>query len=93
MDDILIFSKTLSEHRKHVRTVLQRLREHGLQIDIAKCTFESTQVTYLGLIISTKVIHMDPRKVACTQEWPVPRNIKDIQRFLGFANFYRRFIP
>ncbi|KAI0992807.1 hypothetical protein K3495_g15377 [Podosphaera aphanis] len=93
MDDILIYSKTLSEHRNHVRNVLQRLREHGLQVDISKCSFETTQVTYLGLIISTEGIHMDPKKVSCVQEWPRPRSVRDIQRFLGFANFYRRFIP
>ena len=93
MDDILIFSETLADHREHVRTVLKRLREHGLGVDISKCEFETTQVTYLGLIISTKGIHMDPKKVACVQEWPTPRSIRDIQGFLGFANFYRRFIP
>lgn len=68
MDDILIFSNNLIEHRHHVRTVLQRLREHGLQVDISKCSFEAKQVTYLGLIISTDGIHMDPKKVACVQE-------------------------
>lgn len=92
MDDILIYSRTLSEHRHHVRTVLRRLREHGLQVDITKCKFESTKVTYLGLIISTEGIHMDPKKVSCIQEWPTPCTVRDIQRFLGFANFYRRFI-
>ena len=92
MDDILIFSKNLDEHRQHVRTVLQRLREYGLQVDISKCQFETTQVTYLGLIVSTKGIHMDPKKVACVQEWPTPKSVRDVQGFLGFANFYRRFI-
>ncbi|KAI0998309.1 hypothetical protein K3495_g9886 [Podosphaera aphanis] len=93
MDDILIYSENLAEHRKHVKTVLKRLREHGLQVDIAKCTFEATQVTYLGLIVSTEGIRMDPKKVACVQEWPAPRCVRDVQGFLGFANFYRRFIP
>ncbi|KAI1000788.1 hypothetical protein K3495_g7407 [Podosphaera aphanis] len=93
MDDILIYSSSLEEHRRHVKTILQRLREHGLQVDISKCDFETTQVTYLGLIVSTKGIHMDPKKVACIQEWPTPRSVRDVQGFLGFANFYRRFIP
>lgn len=93
MDDILIFSENLQTHRQHVRTVLQRLREHGLQIDISKCEFETTQVTYLGLIVSTEGISMDPKKVSCVQEWPTPRSVRDVQGFLGFANFYRRFIP
>ncbi|KAI0992227.1 hypothetical protein K3495_g15959, partial [Podosphaera aphanis] len=93
MDDILIYSDNLVDHRKHVRTVLARLREHGLQVDIAKCNFETTEVIYLGLIVSTRGISMDPKKVACVQEWPTPRSVRDIQSFLGFANFYRRFIP
>ena len=93
MDDILIYSQNLSEHQDHVKSVLQRLREHGLQVDISKCSFEATQVTYLGLIVSTKGISMDPKKVACVQEWPTPQSLRDIQGFLGFANFYRRFIP
>ena len=93
MDDILIFSENIEQHREHVKTVLHRLREHGLQVDISKCEFETTQVTYLGLIVSTKGITMDPKKVACVQEWPTPRSVRDIQGFLGFANFYRRFIP
>ncbi|KAI0994273.1 hypothetical protein K3495_g13908, partial [Podosphaera aphanis] len=93
MDDILIYSDDLTSHRRHVIMVLERLREHGLQVDISKCNFEATEVTYLGLIISTKGIHMDPKKVACVQEWPTPRSVRDVQGFLGFANFYRRFIP
>ncbi|KAI0994896.1 hypothetical protein K3495_g13285 [Podosphaera aphanis] len=93
MDDILIYSENLNDHRGHVCKVLQRLRETGLQVDISKCSFEATEVTYLGLIVSTDGIRMDPKKVACVQEWPTPRSVRDIQRFLGFANFYRRFIP
>lgn len=77
MDDVLIYSNTLSEHRDHVRRVLERLREHGLQVDVSKCSFESTQVTYLSLIISTEGIHMDPYKVQCVQEWPTPRTFRD----------------
>ncbi|KAI1004908.1 hypothetical protein K3495_g3314 [Podosphaera aphanis] len=93
MDDILIYSKNLDDHRKHVKTVFQRLREHGMQVDISKCAFETSKVTYFGLIVSTEGIHMNPKKVACVQEWPAPRSVRDIQGFLGFANFYRRFIP
>ena len=93
MDDILIYSKNYVEHQGHVKMVLSRLRDHGLQVDISKCNFEATEVTYLGLVISTSGIHMDPKKVSCIQEWPTPRSVRDIQCFLGFANFYRRFIP
>ena len=92
MDDVLIYSSTLREHRRHVREVLQRLIEFGLQVDISKCEFDATEVKYLGLFISTSGVRMDPEKIACIQEWPTPKTVKDIQGFLGFANFYRRFI-
>ncbi len=92
IDDILIYSDTLEEHKIHVRSVLSKLREAGLQVDITKCEFHVQEVKYLGLIVSTKGISMDPDKVQAVTEWPTPRNIKDVQAFLGFANFYRRFI-
>ena len=92
IDDILIFSKNLREHRKHVRTVLTKLRDAGLYIDIEKCEFHVEEVKYLGLIIAKGKIMMDPAKIAAIVEWKTPRNVKDIQSFLGFANFYRRFI-
>ena len=92
VDDILIFSKNKKEHKDHVRKVLTKLREAGLQLDISKCEFHVTTVKFLGLIITNGGIHMDPAKVAAILEWKVPKTVKDIQSFLGFANFYRRFI-
>ncbi|KAE8555713.1 hypothetical protein TMatcc_002981 [Talaromyces marneffei ATCC 18224] len=92
MDDILIFSNSLEEHKKHVRQVLERLKANSLQCDINKCEFHTQKTTFLGLIISTEGISMDPSKVATILEWQTPRSVKDVQGFLGFANFYRRFI-
>ncbi|GLB43895.1 putative retrotransposable element tf2 155 kda protein type 1-like [Lyophyllum shimeji] len=92
LDDILIYTKTLEEHRRITRIVLDRLREHRLFLKPEKCEFERTEIEYLGLIISHGMASMDPVKVAGVAEWPVPKNKKEVQSFLGFTNFYRRFI-
>jgi len=92
IDDILIYTKTQAEHRRVTRAVLERLRENQLYLRADKCEFEQTRIEYLGLVISDGVIEMDPVKVAGVAEWPVPKNKKDVQSFLGFVNFYRRFI-
>ena len=92
LDDILIFTKTLEEHRKVVRKVLEILREHGLSLKPEKCEFEKTSIEYLGVIISHDLVNMDPVKVAEVLEWPTPSNKKEVQSFLGFVNFYRQFI-
>lgn len=92
LDDILIFSTSLEVHRTHVKKVLSVLRKHGLFLKGEKCEFEKTTIQFLGFIISTKGVAMDPQKVRTIQEWPAPSDKKGIQRFFGFANFYRRFI-
>ena len=92
IDDILIFTKTLEEHRRVTRMVLDRLREHKLYLKPEKCEFEKTRIEYLGVIISHGQVEMDPVKIAGVAQWPEPRKRKELQSFLGFANFYRRFI-
>jgi len=92
MDDILIYSQNLEEHKKHVKMVLQKLREANLQIDLKKCNFHVTETKFLGLILTTDGIRMDPEKVRAIIEWEQPRSIHDVHSFLGFCNFYRRFI-
>ena len=92
LDDILIYSDNELEHEVHVKLILRKLREAGLQADITKCEFHVTQVPYLGLIITTEGIKMDPSKIDTIVNWPTLINVKDVQSFLGFANFYRRFI-
>jgi transposase InsO family protein len=92
MDDLLIYSKTLKEHKEHVRMVLQRLREAGLQASISKCEFHVTRTRYLGFVITTEGIEADPQKIEIVLNWKVPTTIKGVQSFLGFCNFYRRFI-
>jgi hypothetical protein len=79
-------------HRSHVREVLRRLRKNGLFAGAPKCTFHVNTVEYLGYVLSPKGLTMDTAKVQTIQDWPEPRKVKDVQSFLGFANFYRRFI-
>ncbi len=92
LDDILIFSSSLQEHVQHVRRVLQRLLENGLFVKAEKCEFHAQSVTFLGYVVSSEGMRMDPDKVKAVVDWPTPDSRKALQRFLGFANFYRRFI-
>ncbi|SPO38662.1 uncharacterized protein PSFLO_04141 [Pseudozyma flocculosa] len=92
LDDILIFSKNREDHAGHVRAVLDRLRANRLYCAPGKCEFFQDEVEFLGYRVSNRGVTMDPKKVEAITEWPEPRSIHDIQVFLGFANFYRRFI-
>ena len=92
LDDILIYSDSEEEHIRHIRKVLRCLRQHNLYAHADKCFFHVQTVKYLGYILSLSGFTMAADKVQVIQDWPEPRKIKDIQSFLGFANFYRRFI-
>lgn len=92
LDDILIYSKYLSEHEQHVRLVLQRLLENRLFVKGEKCEFHVQTVSFLGYIIEQGNFWPDQAKVKAVVEWPEPPNRRQLQRFLGFANFYRCFI-
>ena len=92
LDDILIFSRSLEEHVQHVRLVLERLLRNRLFVKAEKCLFHSESVDYLGFIVERGKTRADPRKIKAVVEWPDPKSRKELQSFLGFANFYRRFI-
>ncbi len=92
IDDILVFSDSFDEHIQHVRAVLRRLMQNQLYIKAEKCEFHQTQVAFLGYVISQEGVTMDEHKVKAVVNWPRPRTLKELQRFLGFAKFYRRFI-
>lgn len=92
LDDILIFSDTREEHRRVTHEVLRRLQEHDLFLRPEKCEFEQTEIEYLGLVIRQGEVSMDPIKVQAVRDWPTPRNLREVRGFIGFANFYRRFI-
>jgi len=92
LDDILIFTKTEEEHAQAVRQMLQVLKENKLFLRPEKCEFYKQRIEYLGLVISENEVSMDPVKVTGVREWPTPENKTDVQVFLGFVNFYWRFI-
>jgi len=92
LDNILVFSKNEEEHINHVRLVLKKLRTAGLYAKLEKYIFHQPQVKFLGYIISGKGLSMDPKKIWTVTEWKKLATIRDVQCFLGFANFYRIFI-
>jgi len=92
LDDILIFLQNLENHWRHVRTILRRVEETGLTLKASKCEFYTTEIEYLGYVISPQRLRMDEEKIWTIKEWKEPTNVKGIQSFLGIANFYRRFI-
>src|SRR6266705_6683961 len=92
LDDILPYSEDLASHREHVHEVLRRLWKHGLYANPRKCEFHTDTTEYLGYVLSPAGLTMSTEKVKAIQDWPKPCKVKDVQSFLGFANFYRRFI-
>jgi hypothetical protein len=92
LDDVLIYSDNLTQHREHVKLILERMKEVGLTLKASKCEFHTYRTEYLGYIITPTGISMDPEKVKAVEEWKEPTNVKGVQSFLGFANFYSRFI-
>jgi hypothetical protein len=92
MDDILIHARTKEDLEKRTKRVLEQLKEHNLYLKPEKCKFERTEVEFLGTIISENTIQMDPIKLAGIRDWPSPTTVKQTRSFLGFGNYYRRFI-
>lgn len=93
MDDILVYTKTLEEHRQIVREVLKRLRQHRLYLKLDKCAFEKEEIDFLGIVVRNGNVAMDPVKTKAVEQWPRPSNVKEIRSFMQFCNFYRTFIP
>ncbi|QRW23800.1 Retrotransposable element Tf2 protein [Rhizoctonia solani] len=92
LDDILIYSKDDATHTQHVHEVLQRLMDNQLFCKASKCTFHVTSVEYLGIVVLDKGFSLDKLKIQAVQEWPIPTKVKEVQSFLGFANFLQWFV-
>ena len=92
LDDIVVFSQTFEEHVEWLEKVFQRLIDAGLKLSPAKCHLFQDKLKYLGHIVSADGISTDPAKIQCVKEWPVPQSLEQLQSFLGFVGYYRRFI-
>ena len=92
LDNVYVFTKSLEDHRKEVHQALKILKDHNIFCKPEKCLFEVKKLQVLGTIIGQGKAEMDPVKVKGVKDWPAPKNVKELQSFIGFANFYRRFI-
>jgi Reverse transcriptase (RNA-dependent DNA polymerase) len=93
LDDLLVASRDMLEHRRHLRQALQRLQENGLVINHEKCVFGQPSVEFLGHQVSAAGISPLPGRMASIRQFPRPTTIRDLQAFLGRFNFYRPFVP
>ena len=91
VDDLLVYSKSFSEHIFHLKLLFERLKSACLTVNLKKCQFLAKQVLFLGHIISSEGFLPDPKKMEAIQSFPVPKKVKDVRAFLGLCNFYRRF--
>ena len=92
LDDIVVFSKSVGDHIVRLRAVFEKLRKAGLKLKPKKCELFKTRLKYLGHIVSAQGIETDPEKVKCILDWPRPKTITELRSFLGFTNYYRKFL-
>ena len=93
LDDVLIFSKNPEEHLRHIETIFERIRQHGLTLKLKKCAFFKEETEYLGFVISKDGVKPDPKKVEAIRDLPEPKSVREIRGFIGMCSYYRRFVP
>ena len=92
LDNVIIFSKTPEEHLDRLQAVLQKFSTAGLKLKPSKCEFFKDHITCLGHILSKDGLETDPEKIQVIIDWPVPKTVYDVRSFLGFTNYYRKFM-
>ena len=92
LDDVLIYSDNLEQHKQDVPNIINSIYQSGMRLKPSKYEFHQTEIEYLGVIVSQQGIKVDPVKTKAIRTWAKPISKKEIQSFLGFCNFYRRFI-
>ncbi|CAI7767097.1 unnamed protein product [Closterium sp. NIES-53] len=93
LDDILIYSKDMKQHVEHLRRVFEILRRERFYVKLSKIEFALKKVQFLGHMVSAQGVHVDQKKIEAVRTWKTPENVKELQQFLGFANYYSRFVP
>ena len=92
LDDVLVYSENEEDHLQRLEMVFQTLRQANLKLKPKKCRLFQKQVTFLSPVISVDDVSPDPEKVSAVSDWPVPKTVKQVRSFVGFCNYYRRFI-
>ena len=92
LDDIFVMSRTPEEHEQHLGIVLQILRENGLKAKLSKCEFNKAELHFLGHVIGKDGVAVDPAKIAVIEKWPLPKSLKELQSFVGLANYFKKFV-
>jgi len=93
LDHIVIFAPTVTEHLVRLESVLQRIERAGLKLKLSKCSFLEHSLKVLGFIVGSEGLSPDPAKISAVRDFPIPRNVKEVQSFLGLCSYYRRFVP
>ena len=92
IDDILIYSMNKADHEQHLRKILELLKEEKLYAKFSNCEFWLREVQFLGHVVNSEGIHVDPAKIEAIKNWDTPKTPTEIRSFLGLAGYYRRFI-
>ncbi|CAI7778974.1 unnamed protein product [Closterium sp. NIES-54] len=92
LDEILIYSRDMKQHIEQLRRILEILRREKFYVKLSKSEFALKKVQFLGHMVSAQGVHVDPKKIEAVRTWKTPENVKELQQFLGFANYYNRFV-